>query len=65
MKKALMIFFMCLPIQGYRIFQLKLGGDLNQNVDQIRACRSVMDSKDTLIGDANGGKSEFLCVTML
>ena len=48
---------MCLPIQGYRIFQLKLGGDLNQNVDQIRACRSVMDSKDTLIGDANGGKS--------
>ena len=46
---------MCLPIQGYRIFQLKLGGDLNQNVDQIRACRNVMDSKDTLIGDANGG----------
>ena len=47
------VFFFVL--QGYSIFQLKLGGDVNENVEQIQACREALAPEDVLIGDANGG----------
>lgn len=40
--------------QGYSIFQLKLGGDVTENVEQIQACREALAPEDVLIGDANG-----------
>ena len=40
---------------GYTRFQLKLGGNYRDDIDRIRACHSVLDSQDVLIGDANTG----------
>ena len=47
--------FFVVDLQGYSIFQLKLGGDVNENVEQIQACREALSPEDVLIGDANGG----------
>ncbi len=41
--------------EGYRRFQLKVGGDPDVDVERIRAARSVLDPSDTLIADANTG----------
>ncbi|HEY1434809.1 MAG TPA: cis-3-hydroxy-L-proline dehydratase [Thermoanaerobaculia bacterium] len=41
--------------QGYRCFQLKVGGDPDVDVARIRAVRSVLDPSDTLVADANTG----------
>ena len=41
--------------EGYRRFQLKVGGDPDVDVERIRAVRSVLDATDVLIADANTG----------
>ena len=41
--------------EGYRRFQLKVGGDPDTDIDRIRACSGVLDTGDRLIADANTG----------
>jgi len=41
--------------QGYRRFQLKVGGDVRTDIARIRACRDVLDPGDILVADANTG----------
>lgn len=41
--------------RGYRRFQLKVGGDANEDIDRIRQCRSVLQGDDILVADANTG----------
>lgn len=41
--------------QGYRRFQLKVGGDPNEDIDRIRAAREILEPGDKLIADANTG----------
>ena len=41
--------------QGYRRFQLKVGGDPNEDIARIRAVREILDLEDKLIADANTG----------
>ena len=41
--------------EGYKRFQLKLGGDPNVDIERIKACRAVMDAGDVLVGDSNTG----------
>ena len=41
--------------QGYRKFQLKVGGDPDTDIDRIRAAASVLERGDVLIADANTG----------
>ncbi len=40
---------------GYRCFQLKVGGDPNDDIDRIRAVREILEPGDKLIADANTG----------
>jgi len=41
--------------EGYRKFQLKVGGDPDTDIDRIRAAASVLERGDVLIADANTG----------
>jgi L-alanine-DL-glutamate epimerase-like enolase superfamily enzyme len=41
--------------EGYTKFQLKVGGDPNQDIERILACRAVLDPSDLLIADSNTG----------
>lgn len=41
--------------EGYRRFQLKVGGDPNTDIDRIRAVRGELGDNDILIADANTG----------
>ena len=41
--------------EGYRRFQLKVGGDTNTDIERIRAVRGVLHPDDRLIADANTG----------
>lgn len=41
--------------EGYRRFQLKVGGDPDTDIQRIKAVRSVLSEKDKLIADANTG----------
>jgi L-alanine-DL-glutamate epimerase-like enolase superfamily enzyme len=41
--------------EGYRRFQLKVGGDPDVDVERIRAARAVLDPTDVLVADANTG----------
>jgi len=41
--------------EGYKRFQLKLGGDPNIDIERIKTCRAVMAAGDVLIGDSNTG----------
>jgi len=41
--------------QGYRKFQLKVGGDPDTDIDRIRAAAAVLERGDVLIADANTG----------
>lgn len=41
--------------EGYRRFQLKVGGDANEDIERIRAVREVLNPEDKLIADANTG----------
>ena len=40
---------------GYRRFQLKVGGDADTDIERIRACREILDRGEVLIADANTG----------
>lgn len=41
--------------QGYRRFQLKVGGDPNDDIERIRAVREILGPEDKLVADANTG----------
>jgi cis-L-3-hydroxyproline dehydratase len=41
--------------EGYRRFQLKVGGDPSVDVERIRAVRAVLAPDDVLVADANTG----------
>lgn len=41
--------------EGYRRFQLKVGGDPNEDIERIRAAREILDPTDKLVADANTG----------
>ncbi len=41
--------------QGYRRFQLKVGGKAEEDIERIRAVRAVLDPGDKLVADANTG----------
>ncbi len=41
--------------QGYRRFQLKVGGDPNEDIERIKQCRAVLSRDDILVADANTG----------
>ena len=41
--------------EGYRKFQLKVGGTVRQDIDRIRAVAAVLQQGETLVADANTG----------
>lgn len=41
--------------EGYRRFQLKVGGDPDVDIERIRACSKVLQPGDKLVADANTG----------
>jgi L-alanine-DL-glutamate epimerase-like enolase superfamily enzyme len=41
--------------QGYRRFQLKVGGDPDEDIERIRAVRKILEPGDKLVADANTG----------
>ena len=41
--------------EGYTKFQLKVGGDANEDIDRIHATRDVLKPSDLLVADANTG----------
>ncbi len=41
--------------EGYRKFQLKVGGDPDTDIERIRAIAALMETGDVLIADANTG----------
>jgi L-alanine-DL-glutamate epimerase-like enolase superfamily enzyme len=41
--------------EGYRKFQLKVGGHPDVDIERIEACRAVLDRGEVLIADANTG----------
>lgn len=41
--------------EGYRRFQLKVGGDPNTDIERIKAVRNALEDSDILIADANTG----------
>jgi len=44
--------------EGYTKFQLKVGGDANDDIARIRACRAILAPTDILVADANTGWSK-------
>jgi cis-L-3-hydroxyproline dehydratase len=43
--------------EGYTKFQLKVGGNANDDIERIRACRAILEPSDILVCDANTGWS--------
>ena len=41
--------------EGYRRFQLKVGGDPNVDIERIHAVRAALEPEDVLVADANTG----------
>ena len=41
--------------EGYRRFQLKVGGDPDVDIERVHACAAVLEAGDRLIADANTG----------
>ncbi|MEX0582623.1 MAG: cis-3-hydroxy-L-proline dehydratase, partial [Sneathiella sp.] len=41
--------------EGYTKFQLKVGGDANEDIDRIHATRAILKKSDILVADANTG----------
>lgn len=41
--------------EGYTKFQLKVGGDADQDIARIRQTRGILDAGDVLVADANTG----------
>lgn len=48
--------------EGYRKFQLKVGGDPDTDIDRIRAAAAVLERGDVLIADANTGWTQHAAV---
>ena len=44
--------------EGYTKFQLKVGGDPNDDIARIKACRAILQPTDILVADANTGWSK-------
>lgn len=44
--------------EGYRRFQLKVGGDSDVDIERIRAVRAMLQPSDRLVADANTGWSQ-------
>ena len=47
--------YLIVLFQGYTRFQLKLGGDPQEDIERIHVCHAVLSPGDVLIGDANTG----------
>jgi L-alanine-DL-glutamate epimerase-like enolase superfamily enzyme len=41
--------------EGYAKFQLKVGGEPDQDIERIRQCRALLDRGELLVADANTG----------
>src|SRR5690606_2344507 len=41
--------------EGYRKFQLKVGGNPDEDIARIKACRAMLEPTDILVADANTG----------
>eukprot|EP00298_Acanthocystis_sp_HF-20_P006361 c16246_g1_i1.p1 GENE.c16246_g1_i1~~c16246_g1_i1.p1 ORF type:complete len:381 (+),score=154.03 c16246_g1_i1:39-1181(+) len=41
--------------EGYRKFQLKVGGDPVEDIERIKACSEILDESEVLVADANTG----------
>jgi L-alanine-DL-glutamate epimerase-like enolase superfamily enzyme len=41
--------------EGYRKFQLKVGGEVEADIARVRACAAVLEPGDLLVADANTG----------
>lgn len=41
--------------EGYTKFQLKVGGNADDDIERIRACRAILKPTDILVADANTG----------
>ena len=41
--------------EGYRRFQLKVGGNFSDDIQRIRSVRDALDPTDVLVADANTG----------
>jgi len=41
--------------EGYSKFQLKVGGNADEDIARIRACRAILQPSDILVADANTG----------
>ncbi len=41
--------------EGYTKFQLKVGGDADEDIARIRACRAALQPADVLVADSNTG----------
>jgi L-alanine-DL-glutamate epimerase-like enolase superfamily enzyme len=48
--------------EGYRKFQLKVGGDPDTDIERIRAAAAVLERGDVLIADANTGWTQHAAV---
>ena len=48
--------------EGYRKFQLKVGGDPDTDIDRIRAAAATLQRGDVLIADANTGWTQHAAV---
>jgi len=48
--------------EGYRKFQLKVGGDPDTDIDRIKAAAAVLERGDVLIADANTGWTQHAAV---
>ncbi len=41
--------------EGYKIFQLKVGGKIDEDISRIKACSDILAPEELLIADANTG----------
>jgi cis-L-3-hydroxyproline dehydratase len=48
--------------EGYRTFQLKVGGDPETDIERIRAVRTMLEKGDVLVADANTGWTQHQAV---
>jgi cis-L-3-hydroxyproline dehydratase len=51
--------------QGYARFQLKVGGDPDEDIRRIRACREILPPTDRLVCDANTGWTQHEAVRVV
>jgi L-alanine-DL-glutamate epimerase-like enolase superfamily enzyme len=51
--------------QGYTRFQLKVGGDPDQDIERIRAARAILQPTDRLVADANTGWTQHEAVRVV